>query len=122
MTDAVSLTGRRVLVVEDEALIAMLIEETLADIGCETVGTASDLVDALDKVRALAFDVAILDINLNGQRSFPVAEALAARGIPFVISSGYGSERLPPALQGRPTLQKPFQLSDIEQALRAALA
>jgi CheY-like chemotaxis protein len=114
------LAGRRVLLVEDEMLIRMLIEDCLADLGCELVDQASSLDEALEKAGALAFDVAILDLNLDGQPTFPVAEALLERGIPFVFATGYGASAVPPPLQKVPILHKPFDQRDLERALRSA--
>src|SRR5215475_9246363 len=77
------LAGRRVLVIEDESMVMMLLQDMLEDIGCVVVGSASRLQEALDQARSLAFDVAILDVNLEGERTFPIAEVLmerAARG------------------------------------------
>jgi CheY-like chemotaxis protein len=119
---AVELTGRRVLVIEDESMVTMLIHDTLADIGCEVVGSASRFDDALAKAKSLPFDIAILDVNLNGRQTFPIAEALSERGVPFVWATGYGAGGLPESHQKVPVLPKPFQLSDLEQALKAALA
>jgi CheY-like chemotaxis protein len=116
-----SLAGRRVLVVEDEALVTMLLQDTLEEIGCEIAGLASRFGDALEKATALAFDAAILDVNLNGQQTFPIAEALRTRGLPFVFATGYGAGSLPASMQQVPVLQKPFQQRDLENALRAAL-
>jgi DNA-binding response OmpR family regulator len=115
------LTGKRVLIVEDEALVTMLIEDALAELGCEVAGIASRFDDALGKAQSLSFDVAILDVNLDGQRSFPIAEALARRGIAFLFATGYGTVGLPPGISGAPVLEKPFQLQDLQEALRAAL-
>lgn len=115
------LSGRKVLLVEDEALIGMLLQDTLEELGCEVVGEASRFEDALAKAQTLAFDVAILDVNLEGQHTFPIAEALAARGSPFVFATGYGAARLPQTLQDVPVLQKPFQQQDLARALLAAV-
>lgn len=115
------LTGRRVLVVEDEILVAMLIEDILADLGCEVVGPASRVAAAIDLARSAEIDVAFLDVNVAGEEVFPVAEALAARGIPFVFVSGYGDEALEGSFVGRPTLKKPFPPDDLGAALRACL-
>jgi CheY-like chemotaxis protein len=120
--EGADLTGRRVLVIEDESLVTMLIQDTLADIGCEVVGSASRFDEAVSKAKGLSFEVVILDVNLNGQLSFPIAEALSERGIPFVWTTGYGTGGLPKSLQNAPVLSKPFQQMDLEQALRAALA
>jgi len=115
------LSGLRVLLVEDEALIVMLVEDALADVGCEIAGVASRFDDAFTKAQTLDFDVAILDVNLNGLRTFPIAEAIMARGIPFVFATGYGATSVPDGLNAVPILQKPFVSSDLERALRQAL-
>ena len=115
------LTGRRVLVVEDESLIVMLVEDALADLGCEIVGVASRFDDAVAKARTLACDAAVLDVNLNGLRTFPIAEILRGRGIAFVFATGYGATSIPEGLNAVPVLQKPFAASDLERALRSAL-
>lgn len=117
------LNGVRVLLVEDEALVAMLIEDMLADDGCTVVATASRLTEALGYAEdaALAFDVAILDLNLAGENTFPVAGALAARGLPFAFATGYGAGGLPAEWRDRPTLQKPFNATDVTKALITAL-
>jgi CheY-like chemotaxis protein len=116
------LVGRRVLVIEDESLLVMLLEDFLESIGCVVAGVASGFPAALEKAQALSFDVAILDVNLNGRQSFPIAEALVGRNLPFVFATGYGVAALPPALRDAPVLQKPFQQRQLEQALRQALA
>ena len=116
------LAGQRVLVIEDESLVTMILEDTLAEIGCEVAGLASRLRDAVQKAQSLSFDVAILDVNLNGEQTFPIAEILIDRGIPFVFATGYGSASLPAPLQAVPVLQKPFEQRDLEIALCAALS
>ncbi len=118
---AASLAGLRVLVVEDESLISLLLEDQLAEMGCEVVGTASRFDDAAEKAKSLAFDVAILDVNLKGRYTFAIAEALAERGVGFLFSTGYGAAGLLESLREAPILQKPFTQRDLEQALRAAL-
>src|ERR1700730_12848300 len=84
-----SLSGRRLLVFEDEMMILMIIEDMLADLGCESVTDAATVDQALALIDAQVFDAAMLDMNLNGKNSHPVADALAARGVPFVFSTGY---------------------------------
>jgi CheY-like chemotaxis protein len=115
------LEGRRVLLVEDEVLVAMLIEDILTDFGCAVVGTAARLEDALKSAREEAMDIALLDVNLGGQRSFPVADILAERGVPFLFVSGYGEQGLEAPHQNRPVLQKPFSPELIAEALLRAL-
>lgn len=109
--------GLRVLVVEDEALVAMLLEDMLADLGCTVVGPASRIPAALDLVAEGNFDVVILDLNLAGDEVYPVAEALERRNIPYVIATGYGTEGVREPFRSRPMLRKPFRRTDLEQAL-----
>ena len=118
---AAGLAGRRVLVVEDESMVTMLLQDFLEDMGCEVAGIASRLAEALEKIDTVTFDVAILDVNLNGQQTLPVAQALLARGSPVVFATGYAATTVPPELRTVPILQKPFQQQDLERALRAAL-
>ena len=121
---AADITGLRVLVVEDEALVSMLLEDMLADHGCEVAGVASRIGQALDLLADpnVVFGAAILDVNLGGEPIFPVAEALAARGTPFVFATGYGAGGLPESWRNRPTLQKPFNYNDVGRALAQAIA
>ncbi|HLI14170.1 MAG TPA: response regulator [Alphaproteobacteria bacterium] len=111
--------GLRVLLVEDEMMIAMAMEDMLAELGHRVGGPVARLAKAMEAARREAFDVAILDVNLNGQDVYPVAEALAGRGIPFVFTTGYTKSRLRPPYGDRPTLQKPFRMQDLRTALAA---
>ena len=110
----------RVLIIEDEALIAMLIEDMLIDLGHEIAGIASRMADAIREAENGSFDFAILDVNLDGTPSYPVADILKARGIPFVFATGYGPKGLDPSHAGTATLQKPFLHADLEAALSPA--
>lgn len=103
------LKGMRILVVEDEAMVALALEYTLETFGCEVVGPASSLGDAIPLARDCAMEGAVLDVNLSGEKVFPVAEILAAREIPFVFVTGYGPSCLREVDRGRPVLQKPYQ-------------
>jgi CheY-like chemotaxis protein len=114
--------GKRILVVEDELMIRMLLEDMLGELGYTIAAEAARLDEALAAARNIEFDVAILDVNLNGQTTAPVAEALAARGTPFVFATGYGEHGLPEAYRDRPTLKKPFQMDGLNRALQSALA
>ncbi len=113
--------GRRVFLVEDESLIIMMMEDALTDLGCGIAGVASRFDDAVTKASTLAFDIAILDVNLAGLRTFPIAEIIKARGIPFVFATGYGSTSVPDGLNAVPILQKPFATSDLARAMTLAL-
>src|SRR5215475_439386 len=119
--DEINLKGRRVLVVEDEPMVAMLLVDMLEAMGCEVVAVASRLEDALEKAQRLSFDLAILDINLEGANTFHVAELLAERGVGFVFATGYGDAHLPAELTNAPVLQKPFVERDIARALRRVI-
>lgn len=110
--------SRRVLVIEDEALIGMLLEDMLSDLGHEVVGIVSRIEDALSAVRGDSFDLAILDLHLNGHSALPVAEILAERGVPFVFATGYGRRGLPERYAAQPILQKPFAKDDLDGVLR----
>jgi CheY-like chemotaxis protein len=116
------LSGRRVLVVEDEMMILMTIEDMLADLGCESVTTAATVDQALALIDAQVFDAAMLDMNLNGDKSHSVADALAARGVPFVFSTGYSGHYMRDGDRDRPVLKKPFQYEDLVQILTRLLS
>lgn len=118
----IGLSGLRVLVVEDEMMVSMLLEDMLSDFGCTLVGPAVRLEPAMRLVENGGFDIAILDVNLNGDETYPIADALAARAIPFVFSSGYGARRLRAEYRSTLSLQKPFQPQELEQTLAAALS
>ncbi len=115
-------TGKRVFVVEDELMIRMLLQDMLADLGYTLAGEAGRIEEALALAREGEFDVAILDVNLNGQPISPVVEVLIERGVPFVFATGYGQRGVPEPYRGSPTLQKPFQAEALAQALNAASA
>lgn len=111
----------RILIVEDEMLVAMNIEDMLLDLGHEVAGLASRLEPALSLASEAQFDLAMLDVNLAGQTSFPVAEILVRRGIPFLFATGYGIKGIAEEYRSYPVLQKPFRARDLEQALRQAV-
>lgn len=119
MADATKL---KVLIVEDESIVAMMIEDLIVDMGHEVVGTAGRLEQALSLAQQLAVDFAIVDVNLNGQHTYPVAEALQARGVPFVFATGYGAQGLKDEWKQSPVLQKPFQPEDLTRAISAVAA
>lgn len=116
-----ALTGLRVLVVEDEVAVALMIEGMLQDLGCEIVASVARLPAAEEAAAAAQIDLAVLDVNLHGQLVFPVAEKLSDRGIPFVFSTGYGASGLPPEMATRPVLSKPYFTRELETAILTAL-
>ena len=115
-----SVAGKRVLVVEDELMIRLLLQDMLADLGHTVAGEAGRIEEALALARQGEFDVAILDVNLNGQPISPVVEILVERGLPFVFATGYGQRGVPEPFRKTPTLLKPFQLDALAQAIEAA--
>jgi CheY-like chemotaxis protein len=118
-----SLRGRRVLVAEDEVLVAMGLEAILDELGCVLVGPASTREAALKLAEIERLDAAILDINLHGRASFPVADLLAGRGVPVIYVTGYGD--LPEGRRARSDavalLRKPLAPADLASALRRAM-
>ena len=107
-----------IFIVEDDALIAMLIEDMLTDLGYRVCATAPDLERALAAARDTEFDAAILDVSLAGQSSLPVAKLLDERGKPYVYATGYGTPPDGSRPDTLPVLRKPFQLSELEQAMK----
>src|SRR4030081_2030674 len=103
--------AKRILVVEDELMIRMLLEDMLGELGYTVAAEAARIDEALQAAKSADFDIAILDVNHTGGPTSPVADALVARGMPFVFATGYGEQGLPETYRGRPTLKKPFQLA-----------
>lgn len=110
------------LVVEDEYLIRMLLEDMLTDLGYNVVAAVGTIAEAREHASTGEFHAAILDVNLDGEEIFPVADILAQRGLPFVFVTGYGEGSLPAHYRGRPALQKPFQADRLKEALADILA
>jgi len=110
----------RVLVVEDEAVVAMLLEDMLLDLGHEVVAAVGRFEQAMEAAETSDLDLAILDVNLNGVLTYPVAERLKSRGVPVVFATGYGSDGLREDWRGGPVVQKPFQLRDLQKAVGEA--
>lgn len=117
MSGTPDLAGLRVLVVEDEMMVSMLIEDMLDDLGCKVIGPASRLEEAIDLANSTEIDCAVLDVNLGGQPIFPLADILRAKGHPFAFATGYGDAGLREADRGSPVLQKPFREGDLARVL-----
>ncbi|CAA7614938.1 response regulator [Magnetospirillum sp. UT-4] len=115
-------TGRRVLVIEDEMMVAMGLEMALEDAGYDVVGPFGRLDQALDAACNERMDVALLDVNVRGEDIFPVADILAARGIPYVFLTGYGRDILPARFGSGRILSKPFQAIQLVAAVRELTA
>ena len=113
---------RSVLIVEDESLISMMLEDFLDSLGHVVAGTCETVGDALVRVEQGGFDVAIVDVNLNGERVWPVADKLREKGIPYILATGGHIEPPPAAHESAPVLSKPFTLDAIEPALDKACA
>ncbi len=114
--------GRRVLIVEDDVVIAMLLEDMVRELGCTVIGPANTLAQAFVLADAnAAMDAAFLDVNMNGAPVFPLADALRSRGVPIIFSTGYGDAGLREADQGVPVLFKPYRSHHLAAALAAVL-
>ena len=106
---------RRVLIVEDEIVVALFLEDILEEFGYVVAGVVCHLDEAM--ARDPDYDVAVLDVHINGRSVFDFADMLAAQGIPFVFATGYGERGIPERHRGRPVLQKPFQPDDLKRVL-----
>ena len=110
-------TVRRILVVEDEALVAMLVEDALEEAGFGVIGPVRSVSQALEVLESEVPDAAVLDLNLAGENSVAVADALVARGIPFVVATGYGAAGLPATHRNALVLPKPYDPADLTAML-----
>jgi CheY-like chemotaxis protein len=118
-----SLRGLRLLLVEDEAIVAMMLEDMLHDLGCVVVGVAGSVLSglAIADDPTMQLDGAVLDVNLGGEMVYPVAEALRARGVPFIFSTGYAGGGLADDFREAPILAKPYGPHALEAGLKGAL-
>ncbi len=115
-------TTCRVLFVEDEAMVSILIEDMLLDLGVEIVGPAARIDEAMTLAREAQVEAAVLDINIGGQFTYEVADILKGRGIPVIFSTGYGASALPDRFRSNAILHKPFDRNSFRTAVEAALA
>jgi len=112
----------RIMLVEDEALIALMLEDMVEAMGCAVTGLAPRIALGVSMAASGDFDLAILDVNVAGENIEPVAERLAQRGIPFIFATGYGEAGVPLRYRGRPVVAKPFRSEQLESAIQKALA
>ena len=117
MTAEVQPNGQRILVIEDSPVIAPFIADLLGDLGFKVVGPAPNMAKARELVEAAAFDAALLDVHIRGERVFPLCDLLDAQGVPFVLTSGYADWTMPEKWDDRPRLQKPYTIEQVEEAL-----
>lgn len=118
MTDE---TAKRVLILEDEVLLAMHLEDLLTDLGHEVVGQAMRIDEAMELACGIVIDFAVLDINVAGKKSFPVADILCQRSIPFAFATGYGYEGLMDGYRDCPVLEKPYSQEDLRKTIALVL-
>lgn len=111
----------RILLVEDEVMIRMMVADMLEELGYSVVAEAGDIDEGVRLVQSTDFDIAILDVNVNGKVITPVAEAVQLRGRPLVFATGYGAQGLPEKFRDRPTLQKPFQIETLARTIESVL-
>ncbi|MBC8094609.1 MAG: response regulator [Akkermansiaceae bacterium] len=115
------LSGRRVLVIEDEMLILMMIEDMLADLGCDSVAVASKIGPAISLIEGQDFDTAMLDMNLDGIESYPIADALKAREVPYFFSTGNSLTNMKDGYRDQDVLKKPFTFEQLSNMLSRSL-
>jgi CheY-like chemotaxis protein len=113
--------GCSVFLVEDEVMIRMMVADMLEELGHSVAAEAGEIGEAVRLVQSTEFDLAILDVNVNGKVITPVAELITARNRPFIFATGYGSSGLPQEYRDRPALQKPFQLETLAQVIAATM-
>lgn len=118
LTSGKPLAGRKVLVLEDELIIAFALEDMLADMGAEVV-MAGTIEEARDRLAETAVSLAVLDVNLKGTKSYALADELAGRGVPLIFATGYGDSEHPPHLVGAATLTKPYNRTQLAEAIAA---
>ena len=122
MTAEAQSNGQRILVIEDSPVIAPFIADILGELGFTVVGPAPNMHKARELVESGAFDAALLDVHIRGERVFPLCDVLEAQGVPFVLTSGYADWQIPEKWQDRPKLQKPYTIEQVDEALRGVLS
>ncbi|MGE5063978.1 MAG: hypothetical protein ACM3IG_07935 [Myxococcales bacterium] len=120
-SDASVLAGRRILVIEDSPVVGPFTADVLQDLGCEVVGPAPNIAMARELIEGEGFDAALVDIHIRGERVFGLCEMLEAKGVPFILTSGYADWQMPDKLRDCPCLQKPYTIGQVREALEAIL-
>jgi CheY-like chemotaxis protein len=113
--------GGSVFLVEDEVMIRMMVADMLEELGYSVAAEAGEINEAVRLAGSTEFDIAILDVNVNGKVISPVANVIQTRGRPFIFATGYGAQGLPEEYRDRPTLQKPFQMETLAQVIASTL-
>ena len=116
-----SLSGKRILVVEDSPVVAPFTADVLGELGCEVVGPAPNMAAARELIEGDAIDGALMDVHIRGERVFPLCDLLESRAVPFILTSGYADWQIPEKLESRPRLQKPYTIEQVEKALAKLL-
>ncbi|KIZ38855.1 MULTISPECIES: response regulator [Rhodopseudomonas] len=114
-------TGGSVFLVEDEAMIRMMVADMLEELGYSVAAETGEINEAIRLAETTEFDIAILDVNVNGKVISPVADLLKSRNRPFIFATGYGAQGVPEDHRDRPALQKPFQIESLKQMINATL-
>jgi len=118
---AADLGGKRILIVEDSPVVGPFTADLLEELGCIVVGPAPNMAAARQLIESEKIDAALMDVHIRGERVFPLCEALAAKGVPFVLTSGYADWNMAEKWQDRPRLQKPYTLDAVDEALKTLL-
>jgi DNA-binding NtrC family response regulator len=120
--EPISLKGKRILIVEDSPVVGPFTADLLGELGCKVVGPAPNMAVGRALIDSEKIDAALVDVHIRGERVFPLCEALAAKGVPFVLTSGYADWNMPEKWRDRPRLQKPYTLDQIGEALKRLLS
>lgn len=116
------LAGRRILLVEDSPVVGPFTADLLEELGCEVVGPAPNMAVARELVENETFDAAMMDIHIRGERVFALCDLLEAKGVPFILTSGYAGPQIPDKWQDAVQLQKPYTIEQVDTALTDLLA
>ena len=120
--EPLNLKGRRILIVEDSPVVGPFTADLLEELGCKVVGPAPNMAVGRALIDSEKIDAALMDVHIRGERVFALCETLAAKGVPFVLTSGYADWNMPERWRDRPRLQKPYTLAKVEEALRRLLS